>query len=54
MATDTVFVVACLALVGSRIPQSLRVFMLSLAIVDDIGEILVVAIGCIATSTGAR
>lgn len=45
MATDTAFVIACLALLGSRIPQSLRVFMLSLAIVDDIGAILVVAIG---------
>jgi NhaA family Na+:H+ antiporter len=45
MATDTAFVIGCLALVGSRIPPSLRVFMLSLAIVDDIGAILVVAIG---------
>jgi NhaA family Na+:H+ antiporter len=45
MATDTAFVVGCLALLGSRLPQSLRVFMLSLAIVDDIGAILVVAIG---------
>jgi len=45
MATDTAFVVGCLALLGSRIPQSLRVFMLSLAIADDIGAILVVAIG---------
>jgi NhaA family Na+:H+ antiporter len=45
MATDTAFVIGCLALMGSRIPQSLRVFMLSLAIVDDIGAILVVAIG---------
>jgi NhaA family Na+:H+ antiporter len=45
MATDTAFVIGCLALIGSRIPQSLRVFMLSLAIVDDIGAILVVAIG---------
>lgn len=45
MATDTAFVIACLALLGSRIPQSLRVFMLFLAIVDDIGAILVVAIG---------
>lgn len=44
MATDTAFVIGCLALLGSRIPQSLRVFMLSLAIVDDIGAILVVAI----------
>ena len=45
MATDTAFVIGCLALLGPRIPQSLRVFMLSLAIVDDIGAILVVAIG---------
>jgi NhaA family Na+:H+ antiporter len=45
MATDTAFVIACLAILGSRIPRSLRVFMLSLAIVDDIGAILVVAIG---------
>lgn len=45
MATDTAFVIGCLAVLGSRIPQSLRIFMLSLAIVDDIGAILVVAIG---------
>mgnify|MGYP001813318793 FL=1 len=45
MATDTAFVIGCLALLGSRIPQSLRVFMLSLAIIDDIGAILVVALG---------
>lgn len=45
MATDTAFVIGCLALLGSRIPQSLRVFMLSLAIVDDVGAIVVVAIG---------
>lgn len=45
MATDTAFVLGCLALLRSRIPQSLHVFMLSLAIVDDIGAILVVAIG---------
>lgn len=45
MATDTAFVLSCLALLRARIPQSLHVFMLSLAIVDDIGAILVVAIG---------
>jgi NhaA family Na+:H+ antiporter len=45
MPTDTAFVIGCLALLGSRIPPSLRVFMLSLAITDDIGAILVVAIG---------
>jgi len=45
MATDTAFVIGCLALLGPRIPPSLRVFMLSLAITDDIGAILVVAVG---------
>jgi NhaA family Na+:H+ antiporter len=45
MATDTAFVIGCLALLGSRIPRALRVFMLSLAIIDDMGAILVVAIG---------
>ncbi len=49
MATDTAFVIGCLALLGSRIPQSLRLFLLSLAIFDDIGAILVVALGYGAT-----
>ncbi|MBE3670296.1 Na+/H+ antiporter NhaA [Vibrio navarrensis] len=45
MATDTAFVIGCLALLGRSIPSSLRVFMLSMAVVDDIGAIFVVAIG---------
>jgi len=45
MATDTAFVIGCLALLGRRISHSLRIFMLSLAIVDDLGAVLVVAIG---------
>ncbi|WP_428775296.1 Na+/H+ antiporter NhaA [Vibrio sp.] len=44
MTTDTAFVIACLALLGSKVPHSLRAFMLSLAIIDDIGAITVVAI----------
>jgi len=45
MATDTAFVIGCLAILGSRVPLSLRLFLLSLAIFDDIGAIIVVAIG---------
>ena len=45
MATDIAFVVGCLAVLGPRIPRSLRVLLLSLAIADDIGAILVIAIG---------
>ncbi|ODR99376.1 sodium:proton antiporter [Methyloceanibacter methanicus] len=44
MATDTAFVIGCLALLGSRIPPSLRLFFLSLSIFDDVGAITVVAV----------
>lgn len=44
MATDTAFVIGCLALFGPRISPSLRLFLLSLAIFDDVGAILIVAI----------
>jgi len=45
MATDIAFVVGCMAVLGKRIPASLRVLLLTLAIADDIGAILVIAIG---------
>jgi Na+:H+ antiporter, NhaA family len=45
MATDIAFVVGCMALLGPRIPRALRVLLLSLAIADDIGAILVIAVG---------
>ncbi|MCF3934139.1 Na+/H+ antiporter NhaA [Acuticoccus sp. M5D2P5] len=45
MATDTAFVIGCVALFGRRVPASLRLFLLSLAIFDDVGAIVVVAIG---------
>jgi NhaA family Na+:H+ antiporter len=45
MATDIAFVVGCMTILGDRIPASLRVMLLTLAIADDIGAILVIAIG---------
>jgi NhaA family Na+:H+ antiporter len=45
MATDIAFVIGCMTVLGSRIPAGLRVMLLSLAIVDDIGAILVIAVG---------
>lgn len=43
MATDIAFVVGILALFGSRIPFGLKIFLLTLAIVDDILAVLVIA-----------
>ena len=44
MATDIAFVVGCLSLLGKRIPYGLTVLMLSLAIVDDLAAVLVIAV----------
>lgn len=44
MATDTAFAVALIAVMGSRVPVELRIFLTAAAIVDDIGAIVVVAL----------